>query len=113
FTSAPGMTAPLESVTVPVSDEKKLPCAWAVADARAMRKMATHTLRATRDLIQSPFVVPKGFQTRSCKLLGDRMDVNSQKRLARVRKPLRIQKLGRGLSLLTQSPVRRLRVLEN
>jgi hypothetical protein len=40
LTSAPGMTAPDESTTVPDSEEKKLPCAWASVLATATRSAA-------------------------------------------------------------------------
>jgi hypothetical protein len=55
FTSAPGITAPDESATVPDSEVKKLPCAYARELAAATISRARTPLPSERPLIDSPF----------------------------------------------------------
>src|SRR5207245_3649503 len=45
LTSAPGITPPEVSTTVPDSDVKKLPCAWAAVAAARVRRMAVNNLK--------------------------------------------------------------------
>jgi hypothetical protein len=57
FTSAPGITAPDESATVPDSEVKKLPCAYARELAAATISRARTPLRIERPLIDIPLPV--------------------------------------------------------
>src|SRR5437764_8603738 len=57
FTSAPGMTPPDESTTVPDSDVRKLPCARAGAPETAVRNNAAKIDHTRRRLIKNPPVI--------------------------------------------------------
>jgi hypothetical protein len=68
FTSAPGMTPPDESTTVPDNDVRKLPCANALVAARATRNNRARMDRTSLTLIKSSVVIANETSGVACRL---------------------------------------------
>src|SRR6266508_3570863 len=81
LTSAPGMTPPELSTTVPDRDVKKLPCAWAIAVATVVMSSAASTLRTHGNLIESPSNDLQGLTNDAPKLPGVDANVNRKPHL--------------------------------